>query len=103
MFYTGGKAIAVDLRLKREAKGLTMAQFSEFLECDPKHVSNLELGYCGLTIPKAARAAAVVGPITVDVEGVGRVVIAPANQMPVDQVRESVVDYGMNHGFGLVM
>jgi len=95
MFYTGGKAIAVDLREKRQAKGLTMAQLSEFLECDPKHVSNLELGYCGLTIPKAARAAAVVGPITVEVEGVGRVVIAPVDQVSVNQVHESTAYYGL--------
>ncbi|NSW84683.1 MAG: helix-turn-helix transcriptional regulator [Syntrophothermus sp.] len=95
MFYTGGKAIAVDLRQKRQAKGLTMAQLSEFLECNPKHVSNLELGYCGLTIPKAAKAAAVVGPITVEVEGVGRVVIALADQLRVDQVRKSTANYGL--------
>lgn len=90
MFCNGEKALAVDLRTKRKAAGLTAEELSEILDCDPKHVIRIELGYCGFTIPKAAKAAKRLGPLTVDVEGVGRVVIAPVNR-----VHESIVNYGL--------
>ncbi|MGE5572989.1 MAG: hypothetical protein ACM3ZU_08235 [Bacteroidota bacterium] len=69
---------AVDLRPKRRAAGYSADAFAEILDVsDGKHVCAIETGRCAITIGNALRAAYCLQvPITVEMEGLGRGIVA---------------------------
>jgi len=69
---------ALDLREKRQAAGISQEQMAEILNRDPKHLSKIENGKVALTMVLAAKAAREFGSLVVEVDGVGRVLVAPA-------------------------
>lgn len=71
MLKEGDKALAIDLKELRKRAGLTAERMAEIMECEPGHYSKIERRRTSLVLTKAVRAAAVVGPLTVLIPGVG--------------------------------
>lgn len=69
---------ALDMKAKRLAAGLSQERMAEILDRDPKHLNKIENGKVALTLVLAAKAAKEFGSLVVDVEGVGKVMVAPA-------------------------
>ena len=71
-------AKALDLREKRQAAGISQERMGELLDRDPKHLSKIENGKVALTMVLAAKLAKEFGSMVVEVDGIGRVMVAPA-------------------------
>lgn len=74
-------AVAVDLRSRRQAEGLSAEQLADLLDvADAKYVSALERGDAPITMVRAVRAALALKRVTVLVDGLPPVAVMPAEQ-----------------------
>lgn len=74
-------AVAVDLRSRRQAEGLSAEQLADLLDVtDAKYVSALERGDAPITMVRAARAALALKRVTVLVDGLPPVAVVPAGK-----------------------
>ena len=67
----GETCLALDLGDQRRQARLTVEQLAEKLECEPGHIWKVESRHATVTLAKAIKAAAILGPLTVHLPGVG--------------------------------